>query len=593
MRLTSITSTRLKPISRETIQTTIHRKVLSIYSLVFLLIAVLSFFSIKYFVEVYKNFYIGKVVEEISQSRKKEVDTKIENLFYKLRTFFHILKQKSKNEKENSTLKKEFLNNNPDIIFAGISEVKQSKINIEDEIIQNEFFNLNKLDQSTLPLFHEIFQSEILKLETGSILFLNATDKFSTPVIAFSFPFDNLNEKTIISYIPPNTLVDSVDFKFDWILISENDKILSQSLNLETFSKDKELIQKIINHSIKENTKMIQSLDKELVIISNKLSNGNLRLISIFDLDNILEESNSLYLRNIYILILSFLIGFIFIYLLSETISKRILKLVDIAEEIEIGNYEIQFDSSTKDEVNQLGHSLVQMAGSIKEKEVIKNVFGKYINPEISKRIKNNNIEPKGSIKDSTLLVSTLNNFYELVDKNDPSKSISLLNQYLNDISECIYDHNGLVDKYIGETIFSNWGAFFSIENQEEFALDSALQIRKSLQILNMEISKSSKNLLKVGIFIQNQKTILAQIGSNQKQEFTLLYENILEIKKQAELNFKIGSDIITSENVFLKTKEYFDFIKYTDEFYIVLGRKGDATSPKNLDELKIKLGTF
>ena len=593
MRLTSITSTRLKPISRESIQTTIHRKVLTIYSLVFILIAVLSFFSVKYFVEIYKHFYFEKIVEEISQSRKKEIDTKVDNLFYKLRTFFHILKQKTKNDKENFSLKKEFLTNNPDIIFVSLAEVKQSKIVIEEEIIQEEFFRLNKLDQTTLPLFHEIFQSEILKLETGSILFLNASDKFSTPVIAFSFPFDSLNEKVIISYIPPSSVIDSTDFKFDWILINEDDKILNQSINLEVFSKDKELIQKITNQSIKEKNKIVQSLDKELVIISNKLSIGNLRLVSIFDLENILEESKSLFLRYIYILVLSFLIGFTLIYLYSESISKRIIKLVDLVEEIEIGNYEIHYDNPIKDEVNQLGHSLVQMAGSIKEKEVIKNIFGKYIAPEISKRIKDSNIEPKGSIKDSTLLVSTLYNFYESVDRVDPSKNISLLNQYLNYISECIYDYNGLVDKYIGETIYSNWGAFFSIENQEELAVEASLQIRKSLQILNMEIGKSNKNLLRTGVFIQNQKTILAQIGSNQKQEFSLLYDNILEIKKNAEYNFKIGSDIITSEEIYLKTKEYFDFIKYNDQFYILLGKKGDSTSPKNLDELKIKLGTF
>lgn len=82
----------------------------------------------------------------------------------------------------------------------------------------------------------------------------------------------------------------------------------------------------------------------------------------------ILEDSEyQTKLISIVLTAFSIVIGFIVAYLLARHISRRIKTMVSMAESIARGNYEAQVESTGKDELGKLSHSLNHMAETLSE----------------------------------------------------------------------------------------------------------------------------------------------------------------------------------------------------------------------------------
>ncbi len=68
-------------------------------------------------------------------------------------------------------------------------------------------------------------------------------------------------------------------------------------------------------------------------------------------------------------------------------------------------------------------------------------------------------LEPGGERRKLTFLFTDLADFTPLVEKIDPDKIVSLLNDYLNTVAGIIFDHGGTVNTVIGDAVNAMFGA--------------------------------------------------------------------------------------------------------------------------------------
>ena len=58
---------------------------------------------------------------------------------------------------------------------------------------------------------------------------------------------------------------------------------------------------------------------------------------------------------------------------------------------------------------------------------------------------------------------------FSLLSENmEPAVLVGALNQYFTLINEIVFKHEGMLDKFIGETAVAIWGAPFSPEDKEK-----------------------------------------------------------------------------------------------------------------------------
>jgi adenylate cyclase len=206
----------------------------------------------------------------------------------------------------------------------------------------------------------------------------------------------------------------------------------------------------------------------------------------------------------------------------------------------------------------------------IKRREEIKNKFAskvsKNVMEELLKNIDDNKL--KAQNKEVTIFFSDIRGFTNISEKiNKPDLLIKYLNQYMTPMSEIIIKNNGIIDKYIGDSIMAYWNAPFDINNHADKAVISALEQLEELKKLNIILKDLDQPTINIGIGITTGIATVGEIGSIGRSDYTIIGDNVNLGSRIESLCKFYGSNLIISENTKDQLKEkyifrYLDFVQ-------------------------------
>lgn len=313
------------------------------------------------------------------------------------------------------------------------------------------------------------------------------------------------------------------------------------------------------------------------------------------------EAVNAIVRRNILISVIVLNVVIILLALLSRTITRPIARLVSATEQIKQGNFKVEVQATTRDEIGNLTESFVQMGRGLEEREKMKEAFGKFVNKTIAEKVLRGEIKLGGERKDAVIFFSDIRSFTAISEKLKPEEVVSFLNEYMTRMVQCVNDTNGVVDKFIGDAIMAVWGTPVSVGNDTENAVNAALMMRASLLEFNQGRGSAKKPLIRIGCGINSGPVLAGQIGSMDRMEYTVIGDAVNLASRIEALNKPFGTDILISEDswnlvrdIFLVEKMQKIKVKGKEEpqqIYAVLGRKDDSGTVKSLAQLRKLLG--
>jgi class 3 adenylate cyclase len=103
-----------------------------------------------------------------------------------------------------------------------------------------------------------------------------------------------------------------------------------------------------------------------------------------------------------------------------------------------------------------------------------------------------------GQRKQVSVLFADLVEFTTLAEKMDTEQAGELMKALWQRLDVVIMDHDGLIDKHIGEAVVAVWGAGESQENDAEQAVHTALALLNEINVFSKERSSSMR--LRVGV---------------------------------------------------------------------------------------------
>ncbi|MDD9300955.1 MAG: hypothetical protein HUK40_00880 [Desulfobacter sp.] len=143
--------------------------------------------------------------------------------------------------------------------------------------------------------------------------------------------------------------------------------------------------------------------------------------------------------------ILFIAIAIFLLLMVSETLRRPVEEIMLSLSLVIKGDFSARAKIFSRDEIGFAGETLNRMTEGLKEKEFIRSTFGRYVGQEVRDEILKGDIPLDGELKQATLLFADLRDFTPLVEKTPPTDIIRILNAYLDEMTQCIKQHKGMV----------------------------------------------------------------------------------------------------------------------------------------------------
>ncbi|MGC8604556.1 MAG: adenylate/guanylate cyclase domain-containing protein, partial [Desulfomonilaceae bacterium] len=177
--------------------------------------------------------------------------------------------------------------------------------------------------------------------------------------------------------------------------------------------------------------------------------------------------------------------------------------------------------------------------------------FGSYLSDEIVAEILESpgGINLGGELREISILVSDLRGFTRITESMDSRKVLSILNLYLEAMTDIILSHSGTIDEFTGDGILVFFGAPRHFPDHSRRAVLCAIEMQKAMKSLNEANLKLGLPELKMGIGINSGELVVGNIGSNRRKKYGAVGSAInVAFRAQAQT---IGGDILVTAPVY------------------------------------------
>jgi class 3 adenylate cyclase len=253
--------------------------------------------------------------------------------------------------------------------------------------------------------------------------------------------------------------------------------------------------------------------------------------------------------------LLAIILGLVFSLLVSAGVTRPVRRLLEGAKAVEAGDLDGKVPITSKDEIGHLTIAFNQMVEQLRLKERIRKTFGKYVDPRIVEGLIDRPVlAAEGERRVMTVLFCDVRGFTGTSEGMTPQGLVKVMNRYFSTMSSPIRDHEGIIDKYIGDAIMAYWGPPFTDDAaQARLASLAALKMLELVPQLRTELPEllGIRNLphsfdLRIGI--ATGEVLVGSIGSEFMMNYTVMGDTVNLASRLEGANKEYRGRILVSE---------------------------------------------
>ena len=191
-----------------------------------------------------------------------------------------------------------------------------------------------------------------------------------------------------------------------------------------------------------------------------------------------------------------------------------------------------------------------------KLRQQIKKQFEHYLAPRQVKKLQDNpeSLKLGGERKYCTFLFTDVRGFTNLSESLEPEAVTEIMNKALTIQANAVKKYGGMVDKYIGDAMMAIFNAPLPLDNHEDKAILTAVEIKKQMQKANLGIN--------IGIGINSGNAVIGNMGSDTRFDYTAIGSDV-NLAARCESSCKeVGEDIVIAHNTIENTNIYVEKLK-------------------------------
>lgn len=190
-------------------------------------------------------------------------------------------------------------------------------------------------------------------------------------------------------------------------------------------------------------------------------------------------------------------------------------------------------------------------------------MFSSYLSNKLVSQLEKNPGAARigGDNREVTVMFTDIKGFTAFSERHKPQVVVARLNEYLAAMVQLIYQHDGTVDKFMGDGIMAYWGAPLSQPDHARRAVACALAMKELMVELGERWRAQGLEPFVIRGGIQSGDVVAGNIGSRgQKMEYTVIGDTVNQASRLEGMAKYFGVDFVVGDATYLKTCDSFRF---------------------------------
>ncbi|PLX33082.1 MAG: adenylate/guanylate cyclase domain-containing protein [Hyphomicrobiales bacterium] len=207
-----------------------------------------------------------------------------------------------------------------------------------------------------------------------------------------------------------------------------------------------------------------------------------------------------------------------------------------------------------------IGSAIVFLHSDIERKRV-RSAFSHYLAPNLVEQLSANpdRLVLGGELREITMMFSDVRGFTGIAEGLNSHELITLINKVLSPISESILNHQGTIDKYMGDAVMAFWNAPLDDPDHPRNAALAAIDMQKRLVGLNADLSHQAREdgrefiKIRLGVGLCSGPSSVGNMGTENRFDYSVIGDTVNIASRLEGLTRIYGVDILMAQSTAAK----------------------------------------
>jgi len=209
--------------------------------------------------------------------------------------------------------------------------------------------------------------------------------------------------------------------------------------------------------------------------------------------------------------------------LIAHGLSVPLREMAAATTALRGGDLEVRVPVRSRDDFGELAQSFNEMAEGLAQKERYRTVLNMVADEKVAKALVEGQLALGGELREISVLFCDIRGFTPYTQNMPPEQVIEMLNEHMTALTRVVKEHNGVLDKFVGDLLMAIFGAPVSHESDTLNTALCALALVRERDKLN----ETSSHRLTIGIGIATGKVVAGCMGSFDRLNYTVLGERV------------------------------------------------------------------
>jgi adenylate cyclase len=251
-------------------------------------------------------------------------------------------------------------------------------------------------------------------------------------------------------------------------------------------------------------------------------------------------EASEVVSSTLFLAVLALVVGLLAVRMATRSVAEPLASMRGALREVQRGRFDSRVPVDDGSEVGLLQAGFNQMATGLGERELLREAFGAYVDPDVAERVIQEGTDLAGEDVEVSILFIDVRGFTTYSERAEAREVVAELNRLYEQVVPLIVRHGGHANKFIGDGLLAVFGAPERLDDHAERAVRAAREIAG--------LAKGRGSRFRVGAGVNSGTVVAGTIGGGGRLDFTVIGDTVNTAARVEAATRQTGDDLLITE---------------------------------------------